>query len=189
MPALPKIRLLLSDPECALAAMCVLRSIDPEGEADILSLTNVMGIRDGSPSMPAEALRASAVATLSHFGRKASGAAPLLLDQMNSTNDQIRATAAVALVRVGVPAETAVPLILKSMSRTLPAQNAGLPGEFEYKRCIQMNAWVLGEYGSQAHAALPALSNLLSYPLENNVQREVKNAIAKIAGNTNGLPP
>lgn len=200
--AVPDIVPLLTDPDLALSAMLALMYIRPEQQRYILSLTNVLRIQRPSitgatPSL----LHSTAIIVLSAFGAKASAALPLLLHQMTSTNEIVRGAAAMALARIGAPPEKAVPLILQCLPNTNPPSLSSPPAgpmtraqfqqmrqQFDSDRSIMMIMWALGEYGLHARAALPILSNLLSYPL-GNVRDEAKLAIARITGDAFIITP
>jgi len=194
-PALPAIIPLLKDPDFAGAAMLAIMYIRPEREQDILQLTNVLHLWKPARSGGPEHSHLMAILVLSTFGSKASGAVPILLEQMTSTNGNVRAAAAVALARIGAPSEKAVPLILRDLEDVSKTQSgpmiSGNPSQIEKMiqfhfddMHIRMNIWALGQYAQNARAALPTLTNLLFRP-SSGVCTESEIAIKKITAGTN----
>ncbi len=190
-PAIPKIIPLLDDPDSAYLAMVALKYIHPERETDVLSLTNVLRIKTASISgAPPSLLHAAAILTLATFGPKASGATPILMDCLNSTNGEVQAACAIALLKIGAPPEKVVPLVLEHLptSNPPPVNVLGAPRLVDQRlmeaRNLTMNIWALGEFRRHARSALPILSNLQSYPLM-NVKWAAREAIAKIKADTN----
>jgi hypothetical protein len=185
-PAIPYIRPLLKDPDLAQVATVALLSIRPDREDDILSLTNVLGVTvpSLSGSDPAT-LHAMALLALSSFGTRAASARPLLMDCLNSTHAMVQSSAAVALAGIGVPADEVVPPTVSrivegladleanppSVGPPLPPQIASRVGRrsmplsaSEPGRAVLLNLCALGQFGTNAVAALPALSKLRSHP-------------------------
>jgi hypothetical protein len=186
-PAVPGLLPLLKDPDAAVAAILAVMYARPETEREILILTNVLGLSRSLRSDDMALLHAAAISALSTFGRKASGAIPLLMDQLSVTNETVRGMAAVALVKIGAPAERVVPLILTDLAAYKPMPMPPLFPPFPRlsdARSIQQKVWTLGEYGHEASAALPALSNLLTTQWM-NLREEVEFAIKKITADTN----
>jgi len=178
-PAIPKILPMLGDPDRAHVAIAAILSIQPELESDILSLTNVLRIKQTSISGASPSLRhSSAILALSTFGPKARGAIPVLLDCLHSTNGWVRGSAAIALARAGAPASKVVPSILTDLPKsnpppyvpTIPPTAASWAQEqkrIEDWQNWQMDILALAEFGPRARAALPILSNLQSCPMIN----------------------
>ena len=117
-PDIPRIIPLLNDPNRALLAMVALLALQPEREADILSLTNVFGITtpDASGSSPA-LLHSTAALALSSFGPKASAARPVLMKCLTYDDEGLRAASAIALSRIGAPANEVVPTLVEALNR------------------------------------------------------------------------
>ena len=178
-PAIPKIIPMLDDPDRAHVAMSAIVAIHPARESDILSLTNVLRIKQTSVSGAQPSLQhSSAILALSSFGPKARGAIPILLDCLHSTNGRVRGSAAIALARAGAPASKVVPSILTDLPKsnpppyvpTIPPTAASWAQEqkrIEDLQNWQMDILALAEFGPKARAALPILSNLQSYPMIN----------------------
>lgn len=191
-PAVPKIIPLLDNPDTAIEAISALLCIRPQRESEVLSLTNVLGIRRTSlaGSSPSH-LHASALLALSAFGPEAKGARPILMDCLRtSTNGRVRAAACIGLARIGAPADEVIPFILAEIPKTNPSQLAGFIAptpaaiaqatqRMEDYQTLLMNIFAASEYGYKAAIALPVLSNLQSYPLR-NVQEAARVAAAKI---------
>jgi len=195
-PAIPEIIPLLQDPELVLTALFALMYIHPEREQDVLSLTNVLRLTSlPSNSGPASLLHSTAILALGTFETKASGAVPVLLDCLSSTNERVRATAAVALARIGAPPNKAVPGILANLSAacadlpSVPPRMMGsrpMLGMRSNTSEMMMNIWALGEYGPHASNALPVLTNL-ARSISGNAQQAAKDAAAKINGLANDV--
>jgi hypothetical protein len=199
-PAIPRIIPLLKDPDCAPAAVVALLSIDLQHEEDILSLTNALCIRVISASGASPSLsHSTAILALSTFGSRASGATPILLNCLTSTNERVQASAAIALAKVGASADRVVPVIVANLSKTNPlpllpprppsaaliAQMASQGNQrFETEASVSMNILALNEYAGRARVALPILSNLQSHPLS-NIQILARETAAKIKADTN----
>jgi hypothetical protein len=190
-PAIARIIPLLDDPDLAVFAIAAILSIQPERERDILALTNVLGMKGASISgAPPDLMYSSAILALSTFGAKASGAVPALFKCTQSTNGQVRVDAMYALVRIGAPAESVLPLIIAEIPKTNPppfvpsfpptatsvAQETKASEDY---RALVMALYVLGELGQKATSALPAITNLHSYPMK-NIQFAAADAGAKI---------
>ena len=113
-PALPSIEALFDEPDNVAQAVVAFLSVQPEQEADILSLTNALCISlpsaaGGTPQL----LHSAALLALSTFERKAAGAIPVVMDYYRTTtNGRARAAAAIALARMGAPAGDVLPGIL-----------------------------------------------------------------------------
>jgi hypothetical protein len=194
LPAVPKIIPLLEDPDSCNAAVVALLAIRPDREDQILSLTNALRIKETSAAGGFPFLHHSAaLLALSAFGAKASGATPLLVNCMTSTNDRVRASAAIALAKIGAPAAKVVPLIVANLPATNPSaiqlRNLTFAAGFsqripsaEAEHAVCMNLVALSEYGGQAATALPLLTNLQSYPVV-NIQDFAKQVATKIKAN------
>jgi len=191
--AIPKIIPMLEESDSAAVAAVALMYIRPERESDILSLTNVFRMRKpGRSGVSPEMLHCLAILALSTFGTNASGAIPVLLQRLGSTNAEVAAASAVALARIGGPPDIVVPLILEN----LPQSNAPRPASLispsaSYQilmndRNMSQNLRALGEYGRHASNALPQLRALEGYP-DAQIQRAAREAAAKIQGDTNSV--
>jgi hypothetical protein len=190
-PAVARIIPLLDDPDFAVFAIAAILSIQPERERDILALTNVFRMKGVSISgAPPDLIYSSAILALSTFGAKASGAIPALFKCTQSTNAQVRVDATYALVRIGAPAENVLPLIIAEIPKTnpppfvpsFPPTAASIAQEIkaseDYRKLV-MALYVMGELGQKAISALPAITNLQSYPMK-NIQFAAEDAAAKI---------
>jgi HEAT repeat protein len=186
-PAVPDIIPLLDDPECAAIALLAIWSIRPDKEDHILSLTNVFRVQKANRSgLTPAMLHSMAILALGTFGNKASGATPILLQSLTSTNERIRTVAAVALARIGAPAESVVPLITANLLETNALASTHIIGSAPIRLDmdelnLMMNIWALGEYGPAARLALPVLSNAVLYPVS-NIKEAMEEAFAKIKG-------
>jgi HEAT repeat protein len=180
-PAIPKILPMLGDPDRAHVAMAAILSIQPELESDILSLTNVLRIKQTSISGASPSLQhSSAILALSTFGPKARGAIPVLLDCLHSTNGRVRGSAAIALARTGAPVDKVLPWIMADLPQSNPPPlHPTFPPTVEDWRNWKMDILALAEFGPKARAALPILSNLQSYPMI-NLQNAASEAAAII---------
>lgn len=155
----------------------------------VLSLTKVLRVQTPYQNGVSKSqLHSLAILALSQFGARASGAVPLLLDNLTKTNEQVQAASAVALARIGAPPEKVVPLILEYLPKTNPPPSVFGAGRsfrtvqmMETGRDLSMNIWALGEYGRHASNALPILSNLVRYP-DSRVRNASVDAAAKIRG-------
>lgn len=199
-PAIPRILPLLRDPECATVAIVALLAIQPEREADILSLTNVLRIsRDGSGGATPDLQHGNALVALSTFGRRAAGAKPVLLDCLRTGSPRAQGAAAIALAEIGVPAVEVVPQILGhlpsvetpvGLPRTGPMPGPGgfaaMHAQEEAERVALMNLSALERFGPAAAAAVPALTHLASHP-DPEIGRAVRAALAKIKAGTNAV--
>lgn len=192
-PAVPSIVELLNDPDIALLATIALIHIQPERESDILALTNVLQIsRVSKRGVSPEALHSSGILALGELRDRASGAIPLLTNTLHAKNARVRAASAVALARIGAPAEIALPTLINRLSETNANPFSVLTGRsmFGFDKSYEdmvMNIWAVGEYGPQAHSALPALSNLLEYIVV-NAREAAEVAIRKINQTTDHSP-
>ncbi len=200
-PAIPSIRPLLKDPDLALVATVALISIQPEGEQDILSLTNVLGITvTGASGMDLALLHSTALLALSSFGTRAAAARPLIVDCLNSTDARLQASAAIALARTGASADEVVPRIvsrivdgLADIETNPPSVGSRLPPRIALRvgreawplsasepgRAVLMHVFALGQFGTNAVAALPALSKLRSHP-DAVLRTAVEDALVRI---------
>jgi hypothetical protein len=201
-PAIPQIVPLLRNPDSALVALVALASIHPEREEYILAMTNVLNIRGGKPMLGPEVgdLHAAAILTLSSFGATARGAAPILMQTLNSTNNLVQAASAVALARMGANPGKVVPVIVGRLPLTnrAPVPDSPLTARLDYggimqrattDRNLALNIWALGDYGCYARPALPILSNIIKgYPLW-NIQDLARQTAAKIKAGINSSAP
>jgi hypothetical protein len=197
-PAIPDIIPLLDDPECAFAAVSAIAHIRPTRARDIVSLTNVLRI----PSPEGPLLQSYALLTLSTFGTNASGALPVLVGCLSSTNAVVRGAAAAALARIGAPSDQVVSLMIQSLSPSNPplatrvssppvlTSRSAMVEVYDQSSGVLMTLWALGEYGTNARAALPAISNLFTYRGANsqNVHARARETAAKILADTNSVP-
>ena len=94
---------------------------------------------------PAEGRRANAAAKFGDLGPAAAAAAPVLLRALQGHDVPVRGPAAVSLGRLHALPETVIPLLIKSLDEENLREDA---------------AAALGEYGSQASAAIPKLLTL-----------------------------
>jgi len=190
--AIPKIIPMLEDPDSAAVATVALMYIRPQREQDILSLTKVFRLRTPYPGASPEMLQCMAILALSTFGTNASGAIPLLMQRLGSTNGEVAAASAVALARIGGPPDSVVPIILENLPksnaspRTAMSSPSALQQRLMNDRNIIKNVFALGEYGRHASHALPRLLALESYP-DAHIQQAVREAAAKIKGSTNSV--
>ncbi len=177
--AIPRIIPMLDDPDRAQVAVVALLLIQPQRERDILRLTNVLRIsRVSASGAAADVQQSMGLIALSTFGARAARAKPVLLACLQSTNTRVQAAAAIALQRIGAPAAEVVPLVMSHLPMgDTPLGDSSLPdarrrgaallpgfGQIETERVALMNLWTLARYGPKARSALPALSNLLTYP-------------------------
>ncbi len=186
-PAIPKLVPLLSGSEYAVPAVFAIVAIRPEREQDVLTLTNALRNARGAPEIEPGLLHSVALLALSTFGHKASGAIPVVMPYLKSTNEMLRAAAATALVRIGDSPEAIALLITKNLPQTNPPVYIPMPprpgpGPADITPVL-MNLWALGECGNHARMALPIITNLYSYPVD-NVQRAARKAAAKITADT-----
>lgn len=194
--AIPKIIPMLEDPDSAAVATVALMYIRPQREQDILSLTNVFRLRTPYPGASPEMLQCMAILALSTFGTNASGAIPLLMQRLGSTNGEVAAASAVALARIGGPPDSVVPIILENLPRSNASPRTAMisPSALQQRqiqrlmndRNIIKNVFALGEYGRHASQALSRLLTLESYP-DADIQQAARKAAAKIKGNTNSV--
>ncbi len=184
-PALPRIIPLLRDPELADVAIYAILSIRPERERDVLSLTNALSLHGADVHL--NFVHCAAILALSTFGHKASGAVPVLLPYLQSTNDILRGAAATTLVRIGASPQSIVPLIAMNLPQTnVPISLLPPFPQSDPLGPVLMNLWALGECGKHARMALPIITNLYSYPVD-NVRRAARKAAAKITVDTNSV--
>jgi len=126
------------------------------------------------------------------FGTNASGAIPLLMQSLGSTNGEVAAASAVALARIGGPPDRVVPIILENLPksnaspRTAMSSSSAQFQRLMNDRNIIKNVFALGEYGRHASHALPRLLALESYP-DAHIRQAAREAAAKINGNTNSV--
>lgn len=188
-PAIPRIVPLLTQTESAGPALfALMRIVRPSHSEEIILLTNVFGLPVIATNHLAPFAQESALIAFGRFGTNAACAVPFLLNCLTSTNSRASACSAASLARIGFAAELAVPLIVANLPKTNPPL-LGFDPRNGYARASEMalnndilNVWALGKYGTNAQAALPALSNLFGYP-DWNMKRELTNAIEKIKGN------
>lgn len=191
--AIPKIIPMLEEPDSAAVATVALMYIQPQRKGDILSLTNVFRVRkpDRSGASP-ERLHCMAILALSTFGTNASGAIPLLMQSLGSTNGEVAAASAVALARIGGPPDRVVPIILENLPKSNASPRTAMSSSSaQFQRLMNdwniiKNVFALGEYGRHASHALPRLLALESYP-DAHIRQAAREAAAKINGNTNSV--
>ncbi len=192
--AIPMLIPLLQDPDSAKWAIMSLRYIRPARPWDILSLTKVFSILrlDRNGRGPAET-RIMAVLALATFGTNASGAAPLLLNCLDSMDATLAGCAALALASVGAPADRVLPLLLDRISAAKPPPRAdhqwsGTTTFSPLDRprpppgpALALHISAIGQYGCLASNALPVLKRLLDLPEEmREVQLAAWRAILRI---------
>ena len=167
-PAVPQLLPLLEDQSTARAAIFSLAFIEPEGDAHVLALTDVLWRFDQS------VLKIDAMAALATVGRRASRAAPVLTDCLKSTNDQVSAMAAVALSRIGEKTPEAAALIAGRLSSASRARGYVAPP-------LEMYLWALGEFGPLANNALPIIAGFTNNA-SGRVREIAEAAIRRIEG-------
>jgi hypothetical protein len=193
----PRIIPMLEDPDSAPFAAVALMYIRPQREPDILSLTNALHVRKPPRwGAPAESLHCMAMLALSTFGTNASGAIPLLMQALGSTNGEVAAASAVVLARIGGPRDRVVPVILENLPKSdappraemisMTSPSARRQRVMNYRNIIKY-LFALSEYGRHASHALPRILALESYP-NADIQRAAREAAAKIKGDTNSVP-
>ena len=169
-PALPRILQLLQSEETAMHAIVAVTYIQPVRESDILWLTNVFHLRKGYRSGPPEFLDAMAIEALGSFGPKASGAIPILIAFLSSTNIELGARAGAALARIGAPPKQVLPLMIAALPKANPPPsllaNRSRPAWASLRPLnILIQLWAIGQYGRHASNALPHLQRLQEYPM------------------------
>jgi HEAT repeat protein len=134
----------------------VLGPIAKPAVPDLLNLLN-----DQNPD-----LRINAAVLLGEIGPSAEDAVPDLIKHLADTNAYVEAMAIIALGHIHGKPALAVPALLPYLAKTpMPDYNA---------------LEVIGEFGGDAKAAIPVLTNLLVHP-QLNVRRYATNALKAIA--------
>ena len=152
----------LADPddEVRLLTVEVLYSMSSEAEQALPALIHVLEDVD-------RIVRVAAVAAVVNFGHEAAAAIPILMSWLSRDDEFSRVTAAAALPHIDP----------RSVDRVLPVLIDALKSDDYGIRCN--TAWHLGELGSVARKAVPALQRLLD---DESISSLAGEAIMNITG-------